>query len=735
MFGLFLLVFCGFLVATCKAAEVDLFEIGIGCDGVFGSSKEFDICGVCGGDGTKCDIVEGVFRGQLLSNTFHNVVNIPSGATRINITEMSNSRSYLALRSTSGLFYINGNLDKGIPDPSNVYNAAGTSFIYKRPFQSLEGESLLAEGPTNDEIQVWVWLQRENPGIRYKFVIPKDTSTTTPERSNTHSQKSKKRPIIDISDDTDDMMDDGPITVDIQDPLDLYPANQDRSKKPRILTRPKYRPDDAFDIDDQYRSQSSRYHRWYQRERLTAGFVTRSDHYPEGLGRGRAKDRDEQRRRRRIRLLGPQQVVISNRVHELVNATAEDGTQGAVWVHKGYGTCSKSCGGGVKLPRFRCQTNEGSKAKKLPDNQCPSEYPKWKPKKCNKKSCSARFVVGEWTPCSVSCGTGRRTRMVSCKQKLQGKGHVTAVSRKHCKNQIKPANFETCTMPQCAARWKRIGKWSECSVSCGVGVQTHEAVCMSADDQQISDENCPALWKNSLQRKCDQGPCMSHWFMSDWGKCSADCSDGVQKRTVVCKSTVETEEESCSEESKPSETQTCSEPECRTTYLWLTSDWSECSVDCGDGIQKRLVYCLETSPSKAPSISSDERLCDAESKPTESRLCSAPECKGKWHYTAWNKCSKSCGGGHRRRQTHCLNPSGGASESCDEDEQPNTVEECNMQTCPAEDNDTCQDHLSTCRYHRKAKLCVYRYYRKACCKSCSFRRRKTKKTERVLLTG
>lgn len=35
-----------------------------GCDDVFlGGIKEFDECGVCGGDGFICDVIQGIFMG------------------------------------------------------------------------------------------------------------------------------------------------------------------------------------------------------------------------------------------------------------------------------------------------------------------------------------------------------------------------------------------------------------------------------------------------------------------------------------------------------------------------------------------------------------------------------------------------------------------------------------------------------------------------------------------------
>lgn len=67
----------------------------IGCDDYLGSDKVVDKCGVCGGDNTGCQVVSGVFKHALTSLGYHRVVEIPQGATKINITEMYKSNNYL----------------------------------------------------------------------------------------------------------------------------------------------------------------------------------------------------------------------------------------------------------------------------------------------------------------------------------------------------------------------------------------------------------------------------------------------------------------------------------------------------------------------------------------------------------------------------------------------------------------------------------------------------------------
>lgn len=54
-----------------------------------------DKCGVCGGDNTTCRLVSGVFKHSLSKIGYYKIVEIPEGATKINITEMLKSRNYL----------------------------------------------------------------------------------------------------------------------------------------------------------------------------------------------------------------------------------------------------------------------------------------------------------------------------------------------------------------------------------------------------------------------------------------------------------------------------------------------------------------------------------------------------------------------------------------------------------------------------------------------------------------
>uniref|UniRef100_A0A670JSY8 ADAMTS/ADAMTS-like Spacer 1 domain-containing protein n=1 Tax=Podarcis muralis TaxID=64176 RepID=A0A670JSY8_PODMU len=128
-----------------------------GCDGVLGSNRTLDSCGVCGGDHTTCKLVVGNFSDTDVPIGYHRILEIPAGTTRIQVKEMTRSPNYLALRSHSGKSIINGNW---AVNPPGRYEAAGTVFVYSRPGSDRrEGESLTAEGPTTEPIDVYVSTQ------------------------------------------------------------------------------------------------------------------------------------------------------------------------------------------------------------------------------------------------------------------------------------------------------------------------------------------------------------------------------------------------------------------------------------------------------------------------------------------------------------------------------------------------------------------------------------------------
>ena len=71
----------------------------VGCDGVVGSTRTLDKCGVCGGDNSTCHIISGIYTRKGLTYGYNKVTHIPAGACNINITEMHPSTNHLGEHS------------------------------------------------------------------------------------------------------------------------------------------------------------------------------------------------------------------------------------------------------------------------------------------------------------------------------------------------------------------------------------------------------------------------------------------------------------------------------------------------------------------------------------------------------------------------------------------------------------------------------------------------------------
>lgn len=90
---------------------------------------------------------------------YQKILGIPAGATHLQISQFRPSSNYLALRGPGGRSIINGNW---AVDPPGSYSAVGTVFQYNRPpREEGKGESLSAEGPTTQPVDVYVSLRQE----------------------------------------------------------------------------------------------------------------------------------------------------------------------------------------------------------------------------------------------------------------------------------------------------------------------------------------------------------------------------------------------------------------------------------------------------------------------------------------------------------------------------------------------------------------------------------------------
>ncbi|XP_071257323.1 thrombospondin type-1 domain-containing protein 4-like isoform X2 [Salvelinus alpinus] len=385
------------------------------------------------------------------------------------------------------------------------------------------------------------------------------------------------------------------------------------------------------------------------------------------------------------------------------------------WKLSGATECSASCGRGSRYTIFRCVHRPSHE--QVPENQCDSSTrPSSQEEPCNLQSCPAFWDIGEWSECSKTCGLGMQHRQVLCRQVYANRTLNVHTSR--CRHLEQPETTSTCQLKICS-EWQIRTEWSVCSVPCGVGQRTREVHCVSNVGDFVSDEECNMKLRPSDNENCDMGPCAKSWFFTEWGnKCSAECGMGIRTRGVLCLTNhiSSLPLEGCGHE-RPTDSQVCNHGPCESRIEWFTAPWSQCSTECGLGSQQRAVVCLMKSDEGFNVMPPYE--CSSLDKPLNQQSCHLKPCGAMWYHTDWSACSKTCEGGFRVREVRCLSDGMLSSEGCEEELKPVEREECNPEPCVPHIDENCRDKYFNCNVVVQARLCVYDYYKTTCCASCT----------------
>ncbi|XP_065294641.1 ADAMTS-like protein 4 [Dermacentor albipictus] len=387
-------------------------------------------------------------------------------------------------------------------------------------------------------------------------------------------------------------------------------------------------------------------------------------------------------------------------------------------------TCSKTCGTGLRHMVASCVLS--ATGAPVPEEHC-SNLPRLRtpptspqPVPCNTQPCPddrGRSGAGgdtdgspRWQVTSdwSACST-------TCGDGLQRRTVVCvglrggALRDSACQQgDERPPSVRPCNLNPCAV-W-RAGPWGKCSSECGKGMRKREVSCGPG----LKATACKASEKPVTEQVCEMPPCSSTWFFSAWSECSVKCVPGVQRRRVFC---VPGQNE-CDMLDKPSSQQPCLE---LCTGTWFVGPWSKCLPGCGNGTRERQVLCVGQQGGRWTTVVPDGH-CGYAERPLASEPCETP-CAPEWHTSAWSTCSTSCGGrGSQTRQSLCLDVGGEVAgiEACSESSRPSARRPCGLSACPAETAEErgCRDTRNRCALVVQARLCSYPYFRQGCCASC-----------------
>ncbi|CAB1339320.1 unnamed protein product, partial [Coregonus sp. 'balchen'] len=197
-----------------------------------------------------------------------------------------------------------------------------------------------------------------------------------------------------------------------------------------------------------------------------------------------------------------------------------------------------------------------------------------------------------WSACSsATCDKGKRMRQRMLKAQLD-----LSVPCPHTQD-FEPCMGPGCSDEEGStcmmSEWIT---WSPCSMSCGMGMRSRERyVKQFPDDGSVCTLPTEENEKCIVNEECTPNSCLvTEW--GEWDSCSATCGLGMKRRERmgmrtrqrVLKSPVELGE--CTEDLE--QVEKCMLPECPTDCMvseW--TEWSECNKSCGKGhmIRTRMV--------------------------------------------------------------------------------------------------------------------------------------------------
>lgn len=595
--------------------------MAVGCDGLLGSGMQLDSCGVCGGDNSTCRVIAGIFSNPKMPYGYNMIATLPRGAANITIQQVKPSANYLALRHQGGEFFLNGNWMANV---SGHYYSAGTAFTYQRS-DYFTGDMVTAKGPLHQPVDVILFYQSVNQGIKYEYRLPMDPTSSKRLLAVVPGSPQRSR------------VSDNPLNP-------LVPGG------PASRTPPSGPVNDAHSPGGNSIQSSAWWREQQEEERKKKKEARGKKRNKKGKNKGKS-------RRKRYE-----------------------------WKVAGFNSCSETCGGGSQTTRVVCIKRK--RGNEVPTSFCNNlPRPAEETVRCNLRPCPPTWMPGEWGPCSVTCGLGVQTRSFTCLVRLSSDQHVTEPEGA-CLTPSTLAKAQVCEMPACnaAPAWEA-GPWGTCSSQCGLGTRHREVTCKTPEGQ-VPDHRCEVRSKPSNQELCDMGSCATDtWFFSAWeDRCSEECGEGVQRRRVQCSGDAfdnQVKENTCDSEQRPTTTRTCtSDRGCGGK--WFTGPWGECNAECGDGHRLRAVVCVVFQGRWR--VTNDQTRCKGHLRPDTSEPCNVT-CSQQWYTSEWSQCSVSCGSGVQRREVKCLNAQLEPALGCTSASKPDTRQPCNTQSCHEEQAD------------------------------------------------
>ncbi|XP_056901633.1 A disintegrin and metalloproteinase with thrombospondin motifs 16 [Takifugu flavidus] len=446
----------------------------VGCDRILGSAAAPDACGICKGDNSTCKIYKGQYTKQHYTNQYYGVVTIPAGARGIRVMELNTSSSYLAVRDTQRRYYLNGHWTVDWPGRHAI---AGAIFEYKRPYN--RPESLISSGPTNETLVIEVLLQGWNPGVRWEYTLMK-----ADEKRKHNYTWAIVRSQCSATCAAGLMNTKTACYKDMRVQVNTSYCNP-RSRPVTGLVPCNTQPCPASWSVGEWGACS---------QSCGGGEHTR---LVQCIQRTSQTDADN--------LSDAQCIQPAPARRQACNTHSCP----PVWSTGPWSQCSRKCGSGLRKRTVLCtSTKPGVETRTLPDSLCAGLPKPGSQESCFIKRCQklrkVQWFVSTWQECSATCGRGYQTRFIKCAEKDTA-GKYRELTDKKCHHVPKPAVElqRPCVLKECPVRTTpALHRWSP--------------------------------YHHTFPQPLPHPPPPAEWRSSPWSQCTVTCGGGVQSRTVQC---------------------------------------------------------------------------------------------------------------------------------------------------------------------------------------------------------
>ncbi|KAF6216025.1 hypothetical protein GE061_000362 [Apolygus lucorum] len=214
------------------------------------------------------------------------------------------------------------------------------------------------------------------------------------------------------------------------------------------------------------------------------------------------------------------------------------------------------------------------------------------------------------------------------------------------------------------------------------------------------------------------------WILSEWSPCSVTCGDnGFQIRTVHCMLMLHNN-------SKNVDSSACFDAGLAQPLIkqkcgdvacprWVPSEWQPCiEARCFTYNTAMQRRSVECYSHNGTIL--EDKFCDDLTKPILRQECYNDKCKGTWKVGDWSECAASCEAqGVKYRILQCVwyGTKKPAGNACRDIPRPSVMKTCKGPTCS--DKSECLDHSKYCQNIRAMNMCRMYRYQTQCCQSCS----------------